>query len=192
MILDEPMEIKLATPAKFSVSGDFAKGTHLVFSPPRPDMSRETYKMIQWITKIQKQGMLLLASATNPDVDKLRENPPPKLEAGVEVKALHEKYDDGKEENREEILKQIEEEFESVSNILGMCDDIDLFRMTTDFGRMIANSKTGKIKGEREDGAEVATALTLTLWDQSVGIHDRVEAVLRYCCFFDLTSCLGK
>lgn len=192
MILDESMKMKLGTPVKFSSSGDFAKGDTLIFEHPRPDMARDTYKMNQYFAQIQREGAKAFAEMAGAKSQEMVDQVSAKLEAGTNITALHEEYKDGDPEAKKVKLQKIEEEFKGFSVILGMCGELDLYKMTTDFGKMIVSGDRCKVKGLNSEGTEAIENLSFTLWDQVIDTQDRVEAMLRYCCFFGLTSCLAE
>jgi len=181
MIIDEPFELAITPIAKVSCNGEFFEGTILVFQPPKPRMAQDLFKLRAQFNQINREvaDMILKQSTEVPSA--------PTVEAGSPVEAVHEQYaekgDNTDQAKREKLLEEIEGQYRQYLQIMGILKEVDLFKLTSDFGKMIVNYNLCKVKGK-----ENQTALTSGLWSDSVAIHDRVRATVKYCCFFGLTS----
>lgn len=185
MILDENMEMEII-PIKISYDGDFAEVTTLVFDHPLPTMAKSTFKMRQFFIKIQNESQKVIFSMEGGALKELVEEGRKQKEvltAGEEVKALHEEYADGSPEAKEAKLKEIEALIEGFMQMINMCEEVDFYKMTVVFGRLILDNKRCKLKR-----GEDLVPLTETIWEQQIVPTDRLKAAVRYCCFFGLTS----
>lgn len=192
MILDEPMEVGLSRPVKVSHAGDFVTVDTLVFEPPSPQMAREEDKMLRYFNSMQKEVAKFAADTAGPEA--MQEAVAAKAEAaaaeaaGSEITALHKEYKDGDPEAKAEKLKQIEAETKAFLGFLDICTGVDFYQMSADFGKMVVNNKRCTLKGKNSEGAEVKVVMTAHIWEQQMYRKDRLNATIRYCCFFGLTS----
>jgi hypothetical protein len=183
MIINDPLVIKVIEPFKASSQGGFFHVDALEFAPPKPKMARDLFKLKRYFNQISREVALFAMKASG--------EKPLSLEAGEETKSLHEDYADDSPKKDEKIngIKEAVNGFKQALTVT----DVDLFEMTNDFGKMVTAYHLCTVKGKAENSEEERSALlTDSMWRDQVGIDDRVEAVIRYCCFFGLTSSLGK
>ncbi len=184
MILDEPMEMALASPIEVSCKGDVVKADTLRFMHPGPQMARATAKMHKYFSKITKATALFVAKLNGPD--KMQEQAQAQLTAGSKIQSLHQELSDtakDAEKVRTARLKKIDGMVEEFSGMLDLCDDIDLYQFAVDFGKMIVDNKRCYVIC-----GEDSVLLTMSLWEDKIFLKDRVAAAIRYCCFFEITS----
>ena len=179
MILDENFEAKIS-PVRISHAGDFAIVDTLEFRPPQPRMAKSMFLMRKYFTQIQKDALKAVASMQG--VQEVAQQYT-SLEAGEPVKATYEEYKDGDPEARESKIKSIEDMISGFNQAVDMCDSVDLFQFTEDFGKMVITDKRCVLK--LEEGME---PLTAGIWSQQIQPDDRLKLAIRYCCFFGLTS----
>ena len=187
MILDEELELKLKSPFKVSSGGDKADASIIVLKPPYPAMAKDIFKIKKYFSIMQKEAA---AFASNIHKEAIQEAAPVLGTGNIE--SLHENYDDSKEKNRDELLKEIEETTEGFLSLVDLCSDVDFYKMTVDFSKMVINNNRCYIKAINVDGVEVKENMTITIWEQQVSTEDRLDAVIKYSCFFGLTSSIGK
>ena len=189
MILDEKFDMPIARPVRISHGGGFVVADTFVFHPPQPKMAKAVFGMSRYFSEIQKEAAKFLSEAMPQQVaDQAKETL--SQDAGTPVEALHEKYKDNDPAAREAKLKDIEESIDAIKQVLGMCSGVDLYQMTLDFGKMISAHRRGHFKGKDKASQDATVDITLGMWESEVDYRDRLEATLRYCCFFDLTSSL--
>lgn len=182
MILDEPMVMPLSKPIKVSFNGDDAIVDSIEFKPPFPHMAKDTFKMKRYFNQIQKEAMSFASSINQTS----KEAATQQLHAGDPIKAVHESYKDGDEQSKQDKLADIEETIEGFTQLLVMCNTVDLYQMTVDFGKMVIAHNRCNLKGE----GSISVIMTSSLWEQNVQPDDRLIAAIRYCCFFGLVSSL--
>lgn len=195
MILDEPMEMAVSKKVRFSSGGGFAEADKLIFDPPKPSMARDLFKINRYFNKMQQEVAGVVSKMAGTDVSALKEEVEVlKLQAGGDVKSLHIEYADDDPAAKEAKLKEIEELITGFSQMFEMCAEVDFYKMTCDFGAMVVNNALCKLSGKPKDPAdgegEVTAPMTMSLWNDSIDYKDRLAAVLRYSCFFGLTSSL--
>jgi len=189
MILDESMTMSIPE-MEISCKGNFIKVDTLTFKHPLPTMAKYTFKMRKYFTQISTEGQKVLDSFGGDELRQIiedRENAKAELTAGSETEAIHEKFADDAPVSREDRLKEIEDLVDAFKQMVNLCTGVDLYQMTEDFGAMILNTKRcglcnkDMVEGEFEP-------LSITVWNQHIQEVDRLEAAIRYCCFFGLTS----
>jgi len=188
VILDELMEMPLKKTVKISCDGDFGQADTFHFKHPHPEMAKESFRMVRYFNQIQKEVVKAIASTASMDELKDRAEAEKALVAGGAVESIHEEYKDGDAEGEAKKLKAIEEHVKEYTEMIGLCDGVDLYKMTSDFGKMVINNKRCLLKGKGTEGQEITAPLTPSLWEQQIDFKDRMAATIRYCCFFGLIS----
>lgn len=185
MIIDEPVVIGIE-PLKVSCTGigDFIKATELVMSPPSPRMAKDTFRMRKYFTQIQKEGLRTITEmAGQESIQEQIESKQLSLEAMPESKAVHEEYADDNPDKEEKIAK-IESTIEGLNQMISICVDVDWYKMTQDFGKLLINNKRCTLR----DSEGNTTAMNNAIWENEIPAQVRLDAAVRYCCFFGLTS----
>ena len=188
MILDENFDLEIKKAFKFSSKGDFLTAKMLEFLPPQPNMARETFKMGQYFSAMNKEVASFVSSMTNTEAIKNAQEQ--KVLSGKAVEAIHEEYKDGDKAEKERKLQEIEADIDLTTQMLNMCGNIDLYALVTDFGKMVVYAHRCFIKAVDDDSKEKTEPMTMSLWENNVSAKDRLAAAIRYCCFFGLTSSL--
>ena len=185
-ILDEPIVVPISL-IQVSCKGDFIKTKSMRLEPPTPRMAKDTFRMKKYFTKIQKEGAkALLELADKEGLIEQAKQQQLELKAGEDVKKLHEEYSD---DNKDDKLAKIEESIGGITQILELCDGIDLYQMTADFGKLLFNNGRCKLLEDvAEDVKGREQPLDVSIWEQQIKAEDRLAAAIRYCCFFGLTS----
>jgi hypothetical protein len=183
MIIDEPVVMAIQ-PIKVSCGGKFLDADKLVMSPPKPRMAKHVFKMRKYFTSIQKEGLKSLTEML--DQETFKEQVQAKqlqLEAGDKTKAIHEEFADDSPD-KEAKLAKIEATIEGLAHMITICEKVDLYQMTYDFGRLLLDNELCKLKGDGDD----SPYLNSDIWEGQIQPQDRLDAAVRYCCFFGLTS----
>jgi hypothetical protein len=186
MILDEHLEMVVKRPFKVSSGGDFFQAKTLDLLPPTPRMARETFKMVRYFNSMNKEVATFAMGVAGEAA--IQDAAAQKIEAGSPVASLHEEYKDDDPAAREAKLQEIEKNIEFTTQMLSMCDGIDLYKMTTDFGKMVIGNNRCFIKCSEDGGEEKTEVMTFSLWENDVDYKERLAITIRYCCFFGLTS----
>ena len=185
MILDELLEVKIA-PITISHGGDRVKVDTLALKHPTPMMAKYTFKMRSYFVRMQKEAEKALLGALNPE--SLKEMQTIALQSGTEVKATHKEYADGDPESRESKLAEIAESEKHYMALTNSCVEVDFNAMINDFGTMLLDNKRCHIRCNEDGATEDLEPLTINIWSDLIDPQDRLEATIRYCCFFGLTS----
>lgn len=185
MILDENFEMKI-TPVKVSHAGDFVMVDTLEFRPTSPKMAKAMFTMKRHFSRIQKEALASLTKIMG--TQELKDQQALSLEAGEPSKALHEQYADDDEAAREQKLKDIDIAIEEINHLIDMSTDVDLFKVTEDFSKMVIDNKRCLLKGKDAQGNDFTENMTASVWSQQIEPDDRVSITVRYCSFFGLTS----
>jgi hypothetical protein len=191
MIIDEPMEMDIKRSFKVSKSGDFFDAKSVVLTPPLPRMAKLLYKMEQYFSQIQKEAAVFASSlSSDKDMQEAREQQNTTSPI-TPVESIPQAYSDDSPKAKDVKIAEIEELIVTTKTMMTMSSSVDMYAMTNDFGRMITQNNLCTIKGVNDNQEDVETPLTMSLWDNQVDRKDRVAIMLRYCCFFDLTSSLS-
>ncbi|MCK5019861.1 MAG: hypothetical protein KAS32_22570 [Candidatus Peribacteraceae bacterium] len=185
MILDENVILTI-TPIKVSCRalGDFIQALELVMAPPDPRMAKDVFRMRKYFTQIQVEGLKAITSMANQeDIQEEVQKKQLALEALPENKTIHEQYADDAPD-KEEKLTKIESTIEALNSMMALCVDVDFYKMTQDFGKLLINNKRCTLK-DKEGNSE---PLNLAIWENEIQPQERLDAAVRYCCFFGLTS----
>ena len=186
MILDEALEYDIIKPFKISSGGDFVQATKLELLPPTPQMARDTFKLNNYFSAMNKEVAAFAASMA--DTESIQEARAQQIVSGAPVESIHVVYKDGDPAAKDSKLKEIEAEVKQIASYLSMCEKIDLYAMVTDFGKMVTYNRKCFVKALSDSGSEVSEPLTMGLWENNIEAKDRLQATIRYCCFFGLTS----
>ena len=193
MILDETFEYEIKRPFQVSSKGDFFFAKTLEFLPPQPQMAKETFKLGRYFSAMNKEVAAFASSVSDSTaVSEAREAQAQKIVSGSNVEAIHEEYKDDDPEAKEAKLQEIENAIDSITQMLDMCDGVDLYALVTDFGKMVIYSHKCFIKGMGTNESEFTEPMTRSLWENNVDPKDRLAAAIRYSCFFGLTSSLVR
>ena len=190
MIIDEPMEMPIKKSFKVSKNGDFFDAKSVVMTPPLPRMAKQAYRMEQYFSQIDKEAAVFAASLSTDDAIQEARDAANKTAPILPVESIPEAYSDDSEFARGVKLEEIEKQIKSTRTMMSLCSNIDLYAMTNDFGQMISQNNLCTIKGTTEGQGEFESAMSMSLWGNNVDRKDRVAMMVRYCCFFDLTSSL--
>jgi hypothetical protein len=183
MIINEPFEMPINVPVKGSSSGDFFNATTFVFYPPKPRMAQDLFLMRKYFNQMTRDLTKLVMQEHKDSIQT--------LQAGVEVKSLHEEFsepDNSDDAKKAAKLAEIEDRYNNFCQAIPMVETVDFFQFTKDFGRMISTNSLCSIKGLDSLGVEKKAKMIESLWLNDVDIDDRIRATIRYCCFFVLTS----
>lgn len=185
MILDETMDFELESKIRISTGGDFAESNVLRFKPPTPLMAQDTFKLRRYFGRMQKDFLAFTAGLEG--TEKLKESAEQvKLQAGGTVEAIHKEFAD--DADRDALLADIDDAYNNFMEILDICENVDFYQLTVDFGKMVENHRRCFIVHKDASGSEVLVPMTTTLWNQKIDPEDRLAVAIRYCCFFGLTS----
>ena len=186
MILDENMEMDIKVPFKVSSQGiTGVEAKTLIFLPPQPRMAKDTSMLVRYFKQIQREVAEFTIKTQG--LENIRGQAEAVLEAGNPVGALHEIYEDGSPEAREAILADINEAVDNFRQSIDVCTSVDDYQMTADFGMAMINNKRCMVSC-----GESKILLTRSIWENQVDFKERLEATIRYCCFFDLTSSMAR
>lgn len=187
MILDENLKMDIKTPVRVvpvGNGGEVVAADEFEFKRPTPQMARDTFGLVKYFTKMQRGISKFLAETTN--IEEAAEQA--QLRAGSVVEAVHKEYADDNPEAREAKLKEIQESVDGYHQMLNLCDDLDVYQMTADFGKMVVNNKRCVLRCKKGQESESPVPLSTHIWEHQIEPKDRLDAVIRYCCFFGLTS----
>lgn len=186
MILDEPMRMEIKRSFQASFKGEFFDVKFLEFQHPTPEMARETFRMVSYFNAMNKEAASFAIGVAGNEAlqDVAKQN----RVAGSPIVSLHKEFADDDSAAKEAKLKEIEESIETTMQILSMCDGVDLYKMTNDFGKMVIENNRCFAKLATDNDGEESIPMTLGLWEKYMDYKERLWATVRYCCFFGLTS----
>lgn len=193
MILDETLKIKIEPVTVTDTSkGAKVQVDTLVFKHPTPLMAKYTFRMRTYFVKMQKESEKALLGNMSKEAAQeliaLAMQHNETLQAAPAVGALHKDYSDDKEDTRDAKLKKIAEMEKRFMAMVNECVDVDFFAMTSDFGKMILDNKRCFLQCSADGDPDVLEPLTQNVWTDTIDPQDRLEAAVKYCCFFGLTS----
>ena len=143
--------------------------------------------MVRYFVNMKKEVAVFAASTAGTEaMQEAAEQQ--QLKAAVPVEAIHTEYKDGDPKAKEVKLEEIEAEVKGFLGFLDICTEIDFYQMAADFGKMIVNNKRCVLKGKNSEGGEATEMLNSDIWESKIHFKDRLNATIRYCCFFGLTS----
>lgn len=201
MIIDEPMIMSISRPIKAIHKGSDIEVDTFKFLPPGPQMARGAAQMRKFFSQIQRGFMSFAAQTIG--VETIQEQA--QLQPGSEIESLHETYSDDEDDKvddkdkdskkdktespREAKLKQIELDVQSAVEAINVCPELDTYKMTAAFGKMMIANRRCSLKHSDDEVEGALVPLTSYLWESEIFLQDRLAATVRYCCFFGLTSC---
>lgn len=187
MIIDEPIVMSIP-PMQVSCGGDFIQVTSMEMTPPSPSMAKDTFKMRKYFTKIQKEGMQALSALAGQDElrQQVEEQKALELQAGDPVEKLHEEYADNAPDKKQK-LADLEKTVAGFSELIGLCEEVDLYQMTVDFRKLLISNTRCVLIQDPKDG-QGREPLSAHVWENQIDPQDRLNAAVRYCCFFGLIS----
>lgn len=192
MILDENLVVPIE-PITISHKGEKVTVKNLILKHPTPSMAKDTFKMRRYFVAMQKESEKAVLGSMSPEAAKeliaLAEQQRTKLEAGDKVESLHKEYSDDNEQSRDGKIAEIAKMETGFMQMLDMCEGVDFYAMTVDFGKMLLSNKRCSFQcneeGEPDDFELMKSG---SVWTDQIDPRDRLEAAVKYCCFFGLTS----
>jgi len=193
MILDESLEVKISPITITDTSkGEKVEVDTLILKHPTPMMAKHTFKMRSYFIRMMKESEKALMGNMSKDAAEamiaaaMQEKQ--KMQAGIEVKALHKEYADDAQGGRDSKLKEVAETEKHFLALTNSCVDVDFNAMINDFGKMLLDNKRCHIRCNEEGASEALEPLTVNIWTDLIDPQDRLEAAVKYCSFFGLTS----